>query len=400
MRILVLLQHYHTPDCATAARPYALVQRLAEEHTLTVITSDAWRDTRQTRRFEWMPDGVRHIELSVPYRNAMGVADRLRSYFSFAVRAIAAGLRGSRPDLVVGSSTPLTAAAAADVLATRWGVPWVFEVQDLWPTFPIQMGAVPPVLANALQTLEQHLYRRAAHIVTVSPDMERHVQVRSPGTPVETIPYGSDLRLLDRLSASERTSLRDRLGLPSDRRIIFYAGSFGRANAIPALVAAAEALHGRSDLTFVFAGDGYHRPTLQRAARRLSNTKLLSPQPYWRTLTFFQEADLSVVPFVDRPVLRTNAPSKLFDSLAAGTPVVVTSPGWTKSLVERHGCGWYVSPTCTHRLGQHLDTLTAQPARLHQAGERAARFARAHLSRRDHMDRMAQLLRGVRSSST
>jgi glycosyltransferase involved in cell wall biosynthesis len=395
MRILIVLQHYHTPDCATAARPYALVHRLAEDHALTIITSDAWRAKRQTYRFDWIPDGAHHIELSVPYGNAMGVVDRLRSYFSFAARAVAVGMTATRPDLVFGSSTPLTAALAADLIAARWGVPWIFEVRDLWPAFPIQMGAVPPVLADALQGLERYLYRRASHVVTASPDMAQHVRHGAPDTPVSTVAYGSDFERLDRTGLPGREAVEADLGLAPGERIALYAGSFGRANAIPSLIDAASMLRDRSELVFVFVGDGYYRPALERARHRLPNLRLVAPQPYWRTLSLFQAAQLSLVPFVDRPVLRANAPSKLFDSLAAGTPAIVTTPGWTKSLVESQGCGWYVPPSSPHRLAHRIQTLIDSPSSLEKAGIRASQFAAKHLRRSHHMERMASVVRDV-----
>ncbi|MFB6247609.1 MAG: glycosyltransferase family 4 protein [Salinibacter sp.] len=395
MHIAVFLQYYHTPDCPTAARPYALVERLARDHEVTVITTRAWDGRRLAARHPWVPPGARLVRLDVPYNNAMGAFDRLQAFVDYAVRAVAHGLQMSRPDLLLGSSTPLTAAMAAATVAWARDVPWIFEVRDLWPAFPIQMGALDwPGLRPALRGLEAALYRSAAHVVTVSPDMEQHVRTVAPSAPVHTLPYGTDLDAVDDISAPQTAALRDRLAL--DRRFfVLYAGTFGRANAIPTLLAAADRLAGRSDVLFGFAGRGYHGSTVRRAARRHDHIRLIDPLPYPDALALFSIADLSLVSFADRPVLAANAPGKFFDSLSTGTPVVVTNPGWTKRFVHRHQCGWFVPPESPGALASRLRALLAAPSALDAAAQNARRTARRQFDRAGIMHRYARLVKWV-----
>jgi glycosyltransferase involved in cell wall biosynthesis len=392
MHVLLFLQYYHTPDCPTAARPHALARRLGEAHDVTVVTTASGRERRLTHRFDWSPPGVRLRMLDVPYDNAMSTEERIRAYASYAARGLVEGLRlPSPPDVVIGSSTPLTTPMAAALVAGYYGVPWIFEVRDLWPDFPIQMGAVPSPLAQAgLRWMERALYRSAAHVVTLSPDMEAHVREAVPSAPVATIEYGADLSLLP--SGPTDPSAFDF----GSRPVVLYAGTFGRANAIPALLDAARTLNGRSDALFVLAGDGHHAPTVDRAADRLPNVRRLPPRPYPQALRLFRRADLTLVPFIDLPVLSANAPGKLFDSLAAGTPVVVTTPGWMRALVRRHGCGWYAPPRAD-RLASRVASLCRAPARLRAAGEAGAALARRRYSRRRLLDRYAALVAGVAS---
>mgnify|MGYP001396202675 CR=1 FL=1 len=398
MHVAVFYQHYHTPDCPTAARPYALVQALAARHRVTLIATDAWRPQRITHDFAWIPPGVEAHWLGVPYANAMGPGRRLRSYLQYALCALLQSRRVDRPDVVFGSSTPLTAALAAALAARRWGVPWVFEVRDLWPDFPIEMGAVQsPRLQHLLYEIERWLYRSAARIVTASPDQTAHVhaQVARPEK-VSTVEYGTELDLVAAIREENLDALRARLA-PNGQRIVLYAGSFGRANAIPTLVDTAARLESRADVCFVFAGDGFYAPLLRRAAERLPNVRLLPPQPRRRALALFCLADLTLVPFIDLPVLATNGPSKLYDSLAAGTPVVVTNPGWTKRLVETHGCGWFVPAACPDRLAACIATLADAPDRLQRAGARAAAHARRRFDLAAHMARPRAIVEAAAS---
>jgi glycosyltransferase involved in cell wall biosynthesis len=393
VKIAVFLQYYHTPDCPTAARPYALVERLGRDHDVTVITTQAWEEKRQAHRFPWAPPGVDLVRLDVPYDNTMSAPQRIGAFLRYAARAVRYGLQMPRPDLILGSSTPLTAAGAAGIVAQVRGVPWIFEVRDLWPDFPIQMGVLPDYgLHSLLQWGEAALYRSAAQVVTLSPDMERHVRVRAPKASVTTIEYGTDFDLIDAIGPKERAEIKDRFDL--DRRfLVLYAGSFGRANAIPTLLDAARRLTAdRSDALVAFAGQGHHEPAVAQAARRCEGIRQFSSLPYPDTLALFELADLSLVSFIDRPVLGSNSPGKFFDSLATGTPVVVTNPGWTKRFVERHACGWSVPPESPEPLTNCLQSTLDTPDALQAAGQKARDIARQHFDREDMMNRYASII--------
>ena len=396
MHVAVFLQHYHPPDCPTAARPYALVERLGRDHDVTVITTRAWEGTRQAHRFPWAPPGVDLVRFDVPYDNTMSASGRLKSFLRYAVRALRYGLRMPRPDVILGSSTPLTAAAAAGLVARIRGLPWIFEVRDLWPAFPIQMGAVPNYgLHPLLRWGEAALYRSAAHVVTLSPDMEQHVRVRAPGASVTTRAYGAGTRHLDEVSKAARRSLAKQVSL--DRRhLVLYAGTFGRANAIPTLLDAARTLiDARSDVAVAFVGRGHHAPRVAQAARQHDAIQYLSPLPYPETLALFERADLSLVSFRDRPVLAANAPGKFFDSLAVGTPVVVTNPGWTKRFVERHDCGWFVPPESPGALAAQIRAVLASPGGLAEASQNAEAAAQRHFDREAMLNQYAALVHDV-----
>jgi glycosyltransferase involved in cell wall biosynthesis len=396
VHIAVFVQHYHTPDCPTAARPYALVQALAARHRVTLVATDAGRQQRITHDFDWVPPGVDAHWLQAPYANGMSTAERVRSYMQYGVRALWRSWRLDRPDVVFGSSTPLTVGLVAACAARYWRVPWVFEVRDLWPDFPIQMGAVPFRPAQRfLYRIERWLYRNAAHVVTASPGQADHVRrFVSSSKPVSTVAYGTELDVVDAITSDDLDLLRAQHSLP-DRRIVLYAGSFGRANAIPALIETAERCANRDDVCFVVTGRGYHEPALRRAARHNPVLRVLPPQPRRRALALFQLADLALVPFIDRPVLATNAPSKLFDSLAAGTPVLVTNPGWTQSLVRRHDCGWSVPAAQADLLAERIATLLDRPDRLREAGQNGAELARHRFDRSAHMRRLRTLIESV-----
>jgi glycosyltransferase involved in cell wall biosynthesis len=396
MHIAVLYQHYNTPDCAATGGHHTLISEWSRRHDITLIASRAWYEQRLTQRFDWAPPGVRVHLLDVPYDNAMTPGQRLWAFGRFAGETLLRGLTIDRPDVIFGVTTPLTTALIASLISSLRDIPWVFHLKDLWPDFPIQMGAVrSPWMQRALYGLERHLYHHAAHVVALSPDMAAHVRRRGvPPKRVSTLVNGTDFYLIDACTSDEVRTLQKQHGL-QDKRVVLYAGTYGRANDIPTVLTAAERLDDRADVRFVFIGDGYEAPRVRAAARHRSNVLALPPQPRHRMFGWFKLADVSLVPFIDLPVLAANSPAKFYDSLGAGTPVVVTNPGWTKRFVEQHRCGWYVPPSSPDVLTQRLNALLNHPDALQEAGRRGAAVAREQFDRVQLARRLEAILARV-----
>jgi glycosyltransferase involved in cell wall biosynthesis len=392
MHIAVFSQYHTNPDCPATSRHYTLLAHIAKTHRVTLLTTPAWKSQRLTREFPWAPPGVEIREAAVPYENRMGPARRALAFAQYAAWAVREGLRLEKPDVIWGISTPLTAAWAAAQVARWRRVPWVFEVQDLWPAFPIAMGAVPTGLARQqLYQLEKRLYKSARHILPLSPDMTRYItDLGVPADKVTTVLNGTDLELAARATPEAVAALRQEQGL-SGKRVILYAGTFGRANDIPTLVAAAEAMAAADpEAVWLFLGHGFYEPLVAAAAARWpGRIRLVGGQARHEVFAWFALASVSVVSFLGLPVLDSNSPAKLYDALAVGTPVVVTNRGWTKQLVEQECCGWYAPAGDAPTLATLLTRLLAQPALLAAAGA-AGRQLAARAFNREHLANVVQ----------
>ena len=395
MHIAVFSQYHTNPDCPATSRHYTLLAHIAKTHRVTLLTTPAWKGQRLTQEFPWVPAGVEIREAKVPYDNKMGPARRAWSFAHYAAWAVREGLRIDKPDIIWGISTPLTAAWAAAQVARWRKVPWVFEVQDLWPSFPIAMGAVPTALARQqLYQLEKRLYRSAGHILPLSPDMAHYINgLDIPPARVTTVLNGTDLDLAARATPAAVAQLRQASGL-AGKRVVLYAGTFGRANDIPTLVAAAEIMAAtEADTVWLFLGHGFYEPLIAAAAARWpGRIQLVGAQARHEVFSWFAMAAVSVASFLSLPVLDSNSPAKLYDSLAVGTPVIVTNQGWTKALVEQHGCGWYVPAGEPHALAAQLLELLAQPEALAAAGGRGRQLASAAFNRQQLAQQVQRIL--------
>ncbi|GAA4366379.1 hypothetical protein GCM10023185_37450 [Hymenobacter saemangeumensis] len=384
MHIAVFSQYHTNPDCPATSRHYALLAHIAKTHRVTLLTTQAWAGQRLTKEFDWVPAGVELRVADVAYNNKMGPARRALAFAQYAAWAVREGLRIDKPDVIWGISTPLTAAWAAARVAQWRRVPWVFEVQDLWPSFPIAMGAVPTAFARQqLYNLEKRLYASARHIIPLSPDMTRYVtDLGIAEQKVTTVLNGTDLELAARATPARVEALRQEQGLLG-KRVILYAGTFGRANDIPTLVEAAERMVAQdADCVWLFLGHGFYQPLIADTAQRWpGRIRLVGGQPRHAVFSWFALADVAVVSFLELPVLDANSPAKLYDSLAVGTPVVVTNQGWTKELVEREACGWFVPAGQASALVARLQQLLNEPGELQAAGQRGQQLARRAFDR-------------------
>ena len=272
----------------------------------------------------------------------------------------------------------------------------MFEVQDLWPSFPIAMGAVKSKhMQQWLYKLEKSLYRSASHIITLSPDMTDYVAgLGISREKITTNHNGTNLEMVDAVQPEDVEALRQKYQLQG-KQVVLYAGTYGRANDMPTMLQVIERLAGEQHIRFVFAGAGFYEPQLQELAQRVPNLLLLPPQPRTDIFKLFKLADLSVVSFNDLPILAVNSPAKMYDSLACATPVLVTNAGWTKVFLEENSCGWFAPAEQPKAIAQTISELLAQPQELEAAGARGAAIARKLFDRKQLVLQIEEVLEQV-----
>ena len=397
MHILYVYQFYNSPDCYTTAKHHGFIRYFVDQgHKVSIVSSRTFLDQRITNEFEWLPNGVDATHIRVPYANEMSVARRSIAFADYMVRALAAGLRMEKPDVVFGVSTPLTAAWTAKQIARIKRVPWVFEVKDLWPLVPVEVGGITnPLAVRGLFRMERKLYESAAHIVSLSPAMTDYI-VGTGTSPekVTTIVNGTDFPLIDRVSDSEVDRLRAEHGLEG-KKVVLYGGKYGRMNGIPSLIAAVGRLAHREDLQFVFIGYGYFAPSVEQLAANQANVTALPALPKHQMFPWFRLADLSLFSVIHSAALGTASPSKVFDSLACGTPIVMINEGWATDLVLKERVGFATPPGNETSLAETIENAFADEVGLRAMGERGRALAERDFDRRDHVKRLEAVLQAV-----
>lgn len=364
MRTLVYVhQYFRTPEEGGAIRSYYLARSWVEAGgKVTVITSH-----NHKKMLVKDIEGIEVVYLPVFYDNYLAKWGRVKAFLRFLVLAYRHLRKFKRSDSYFYSSTPLTVGGIALGMYFFHRRSFIFEVRDLWPEAPIQMGYIrSPCLKTLLYSFEKLIYRKAKKIVTLSPGMQAQVQKKA-GQEKEVL-------LIPNMADCEFFRPQTNSGIPF--RII-YPGALGKANHLDYLLDIAACLQAGNvtNVNILIVGEGAERPRLEKRIKTesLNLVSLLPPRGKAELKELLEQSAAVYTSFLSRPVLETSSPNKFFDGLAAGKLCIVNTKGWLKELVEWHQCGFYADPLDPSSFIQSLNPFLQNPALLkeYQANARA-----------------------------
>lgn len=377
MKIIYIHQYFVTPNEPGGTRSYWISQELVKRgHQVTMICST---NKNHPQACETDIDGIHVIYVKNDYSNYMSAPRKVLSFLNFLRLAIKAGKKQQEVDIVFATSTPLTIGYVAMRLRAIKKWPYVFEVRDLWPEFPIQIGAIKnPLLIKVLRKLEKRIYDKAEHVVALSPGMKDGVL--KAGTPENKVTMIPNMAKPDKFFPHEpNMDIAQKFGIDTNKFNVIHFGSMGRANGLKYIIDTAKVLQdkGETDINFVFLGDGATCPMLKKQVeeQKLRNVQFLGNHPMDVVSDIVNLCDASITSFLNLPILKTNSPNKLFDSLSAGKPIIVNSAGWTKDLVEKNDCGFYVDPESPSDFAEKLLMYMGEKETLRRWGENARRLS-------------------------
>jgi glycosyltransferase involved in cell wall biosynthesis len=367
-------------------RSYEFARRfVARGHEVSMVTAaSSAEDSRRS------VDGIDVVPVRGGYSDyvsgtAISYPRRVLAFGQFAAAATATVIRLPRPDVVYATSPPLTMALPGMAASRRHRAPLVFEVRDLWPEAPIQMGALRnPAAQRAARGLERLVYRAAAEVIALSPGMRDGViAAGKPPERVTLVPNASDLELFS--PALDGAAARKRLGL-GERFVCSYFGTMGEANDLAPVIEAAALMRERGEdgVAFVLHGQGKRRPELEELARRrgADNVVFSDPVPDKHSVAELAAAsDACMTIYKDVPILATCSPNKLFDTFAAGRPAIVNTEGWLRSLVEDNDAGVFVRPNDPADLAARVAELRDDPRAVARYGRNARSLAEREFDR-------------------
>lgn len=394
MKHVWILNHYaQEPVGVGGTRHYSLARHLpAHGWSATVIAASVEHNTGRQRlgpeEMQRLTDfgGVPFLWVRTPQYEGNG-GGRIINMLAYTLRVlhpvVTQNLR--RPDAIIGSSVHPFAAWAGAMLAQRLGVPFIFEVRDLWPQTLIDMGRLSPggLTTRLLRRLEKWLYRRADRIVVLLPRASDYiVPLGIPAEKIVWIPNGVELE-----------------GYPEpaqppahDDFTLMYLGAHGLANGLDCVLKAMAELKkmpATDHIRLRMIGDGPMKPELMGIARSLGldNVVFEDPVPKSRIPALAAEADAFVITVRDLPKLYRFGISmnKIFDYFAAARPIVIAS-GAANNPVEEAGAGITVPPEDPAALARAIADLAALPADRRTA---LGRSGRAYVEKNHSFDALA-----------
>jgi glycosyltransferase involved in cell wall biosynthesis len=401
MHILLIHQAFTALDEAGGTRHHELARFLVSRaHQVTIIASPVSYLTGKIIQTEDQTneEGITILRAYTYSALHRSFVDRVISFVSFMLSSFFLGLRVRKVDLVWGTSPPIFQGVTALGLARLKGVPFLFEVRDLWPAFAIAVGVLRnPILIKASLWLERFLYRNADRVMVNSPGYIEHV-ARRGAKKVELIPNGADPGMFEPQANGLR--FRKHLGLDGEF-IVLYAGAHGLSNDLGVVLQAADQLRAHSEIRFVFIGDGKDKPALQARSQTMDLPNVLFAPAASKSemADVMAAADACVAILKPIELYKTTYPNKVFDYMAAGRPVILAIDGVIRQVVESAGAGIFVPPGNPSAMAEAVLALSSDNLKARAMGLAGRQYIEQFFSRHELAEKLYQLLEEMRENA-
>lgn len=406
MRVLVISQYFPPETAAAANRLRSFVRALNDAgHEVVVVAEKpnypqgVIREDYKGGLFEErVVDGVRVIYTWVYAQPEMNFVNRILLYASFMVTAVLGALRTDGSfDVVLASSPPLFVGLAGWAAAKLKRATFVFDVRDIWPDLAIAMGHLEnPTAARIGKAIERFIYRGADGITAATDGFCDHVRsVVGKAPPTKRVMNGTEPSVFDKEECREET--RRALGVEEDTFVVTYAGTMGRLQGLHHLIDAAIELSDVEDVVIHIRGSGELKDSLREEVDRndLTNVQFFEHCPLDEAAAHMAASDALLVPLADDPIFQKFIPSKLFDSMASGRPVLLSVDGEAREILGEAEAGLFYPPEDGEGLAERIRWLLDHPEERTAMGERGREYARSHCTRAVQAEKMMQFLESL-----
>ncbi len=338
-------------------------------------------------------DGINVYRSWVYVTPNAGSLKRSVNFVTFGLSAILVANALERVDVCIASSPQLLAGFAGGVVSRMIDAPFVLEVRDLWPDSIEAVGLSMNRRAyHALQWIERRMYHAADRIVVVSRAFRDHIiDCGVDAAHLAVVTNGIDSSMFD----VPATARQEFTGALAGKCIVMYAGTIGMAHGLEILLDAARSLADLPDVHIVIAGDGAERQRLAALIAGMPNVTYVGRHPRQTIARMWLESDVGVVLLRDTPLFRTVIPSKMFEVMAAGRPLVLGVDGEARRIMDEAGAGTAIPPGDAERLADAIRAYHADPALRAAHGHAGAAHVRAHFDFELLADRYLHLLQEV-----
>lgn len=391
VKTFIILTQYYPPETgAPQNRLHSLANYLKKVgHEVCVVTalpnypkneiSEGYRGRYSVREvIDDIPVHRRWIFVS----RSRGVVARLFNYFSFVVTSFFALLRLPKADFIICESPPLFLGITAVLISWIKGSRLVFNVSDLWPESAEKLHIISNrFLINLAYRLEHWIYRNTFLISGQTKGIIKNIQDRFPSKKVVWFPNGVDVDFFER--SIEEHNWRNELNLAVNDFVLLYAGIIGHAQGLEVILQAAGQVKGLS-VKFVVVGDGPEKERLMTIAhdKGLLNVVFLPNLPKHKIPSLIQTCDAYIVPLKKLDLFKGAIPSKLFEPLFMGKPILLGVDGEAKELfIDEGKAGLYFEPENATALVAQLKTLYEDRSLAETLGKSGQQYVKANFDR-------------------
>ena len=312
---------------------------------------------------EEVVDGIRLIRVWSYITANEGFVKRILDYQSFMFSAFLASLFVKSVDIVIGTSPQFFVACAGFAVGFVKRVPFVFELRDIWPESIKAVGAMgDSAVIRLLERLEMFLYRRAALVVSVTHAFKSKLSERGvDGDKITVVTNGVDMSRFKPMAKDP--DLLNKLGL-AGKFVGGYVGTQGLAHGLETILDAAQMLSveaGGDRFHFILLGDGARKAALKldAASRGLINVTFIDTVPKEDVAKYWSLLDVSIIHLKKTDLFSSVIPSKLFECMGMGIPVLHGVEGESAKIVQDSGAGLVFEPENARDLVKRLKEMAS-----------------------------------------
>lgn len=398
---ILFLSHYFPPEGnAPATRTYEHTRRWVEQgHQVTVITcapnvphGQVYEGYRNAL-YQWeSKSAVKVLRVWTYLAANKGTGRRSLNYISYCFSAFIAGLFLPKPDVIVATTPQFFCACAGAMLAKLRNIPFLLEVRDIWPDSIIAVNAMKSASALKLMYwLEQRLYESASHIVTVGKGYYKVLREKGvAANRMSIIPNGANL---EQFKASEKNTQQTPFNCS-------FIGTIGMASKLDVVIQAAKHLEAikKTDIRFTLVGDGAELERLKAEVKEagissIIFTGLVSKEEVLQHLT---QTHVCLVHLKRSDLFKTVLPSKMFEAMASGTPILIGVEGDSADLVKAAKCGLTFEPENHMELCEKLVQMKEDKHSTQLMAESGRAYVQLHYNRetlaRDYLDIISRIV--------
>lgn len=352
MKIMIINHYAGSPYHGMEFRPYLMAREWQKlGHETVIVAADYTHLRRKNPEIaadftEQVIDGIRYVFLRTPVYHGNNVG-RGKNIAAFCLKLLHNAGRVAhtyRPEAVIASSTYPVDIYPAAKIARKAGARLYFEIHDLWPLTPMEMGNLPwwNPLILLLQAGENYAFRHSQKIISILPDADRYI--RSRGYDVSKFVY-----VPNGVVRGEAKAARE--DLPQIRKldalraegcfIVGYTGNHSSANGLEYFIEAARLMReqGEPRVIFTLVGGGNVKEELMERAKGLDNVLFLDPVPKDGMGALLRRVDVAYMGLAKSRLFEYGvSPNKLFDYMLAERPVLYAVES-SNNPVRDAGCG-------------------------------------------------------------
>lgn len=367
--ILFISDNFYPEPNATANRLYdharTWVSNGYQVSILTSVPNFPKGKVFQGYRNKWRQiehiDGIKVIRIKSYIAANKGFLKRILDYMSFAIHAGLQGLFIQKPDMVIGTSPQPFQMFSAWFVARLKRKPFIFELKDLWPESIVAVGAMSKknLLLQFFGWAIKRMYYAADVIVSVTDSFKAELINKQHINPEKIIICKNGIKANTLEVTVEADVLRTKYRL-QHKFVVGYIGTIGMAHSVDTIIQAAKK-NTDAAIHFIIMGAGAFAEDIENAANQLDNVTFINSGSRQDAINILNMLDASIVHLRNTPLFKTVIPSKIFEAMALGKPILMGVKGESREIViDQARAGLAFEPQNPESLNKAITVMQTQ----------------------------------------